>query len=304
MKKSRKIWLWALLFLFILLGFFAVQWYRKRKNEPYHTFVKPRLEMTVLKITKITRDITYMDIKILIDNPLPAGITLDSFSYQFLIGGIEIIRSNYPKKIHIAASDSSYMSFPVELKNQQLVAALKTMEKQKYDSTDYTVRVKSFIALPVLKDKTYEASVSKRLPVFIVPEFNIMDVDFKKLGLKHTRTVVTIGINNPCAFTYKFKSVHYKVNIDTARLVSGTIPDSIVIPSFGKTSIDIPVDMSIGKGIGALFDNWFRSSTTTYSVYMDALIVAEDNFIRDSKVVIEAEGKLNEIKALQKKSAE
>jgi LEA14-like dessication related protein len=304
MKKSRKIWIWILVFLGILVLFFAVQWYRGQKNEPYPTYIKPRLDMTLVKITKITRGITYMEIKMLISNPLPVGITLDSFSYRFLIGGTEVIKSVYPKTIHIVGGDSGYVSFPVELENQHLSAALKKMEKQKFDSTDYEIRVKSYIALPMLKDKTYEVSMKRRLPVFIIPRVEIRDLDLKTLGLKHTKSVITIGIDNPCAITYRLKSIHYKVNIDTGRLASGTIPGNMIIPAFGQASVDVPVDVNIGKGAETLFDNWFRSSSTVYSVYVDAMIMAEDNFIKDSKVILEAEGKLKEIKALRKQRKE
>lgn len=137
MKKSnKKIVILIVVVIILLILFFALKWYNKEKKEAYPTFFKPRVEMSLFKIKKITQDITDMDMKLLIDNPLPIGIQLDSLRYKIYIGGVEVIESTYPKTIHLEANDSSYISFPVIMKNKQLQEILKKLENQNIDSTE------------------------------------------------------------------------------------------------------------------------------------------------------------------------
>jgi hypothetical protein len=165
------------------------------------------------------------------------------------------------------------------------------------------MEVRASISFLGFKNRPYEFSITRRFPVFIIPKITVLDLKLKKFGLRHTKMVATIQIENPCALLYRFRETSYKMNIDTSRLVSGTIDSAIVIPAFGKTVIDIPADISIAQGIEGLFDNWFRSGTTGYTLWMETRLISEHDIIKDSKMIIEAGGTLKDLKELRKEKS-
>ncbi|GAB4054373.1 hypothetical protein [Spirosoma litoris] len=73
MKKG-----WIIALALLLIGFIgAYIWYNRLKNNAaaeggaYDNTLKPRLEMSTLAITEIDDDRINMNVKLLIDNPLP-----------------------------------------------------------------------------------------------------------------------------------------------------------------------------------------------------------------------------------------
>lgn len=73
MKKG-----WIIALALLLIGFIgAYIWYNRLKNNAadeggaYDNTLKPRLEMSTLEITDIDDDRINMNVKLLIDNPLP-----------------------------------------------------------------------------------------------------------------------------------------------------------------------------------------------------------------------------------------
>lgn len=138
--------------------------------------------------------------------------------------------------------------------------------------------------------------MSKILPLYIVPKVKVEKIKIKEFGFKHSQIILTIEIDNPNVFPYNFKETSYKIKIDNDQLVSGTIDNTINIPAKGKTIINLPADVSLNEAIETGFDSWFNSANTEYSLFFNTKIVADDSAIKDSQVILEAKGILEDLK--------
>lgn len=252
--------------------------------------------MALLKINRFAQDSVNMDMKLLIDNPLPVGVKLDDLNFKFYIAGVEVVKSRYEKTIDLDGSDRSFILLPVTLYKEKLTAILKKLENKNVDSTEYRVEGTTNISVLGIKKNSWQFNFSKILPLFIIPKPAVEKISLDKLRWKHSRLVITLSVENGNAFPMRFKETKYSVKMDNDRLASGQIDSIINIPAKGTGVVEIPSDVSIGQAIEALYDNWFHSSTTHFEMNLETKIVSDDNSIKDSQVIWVIRGNLKDVK--------
>ena len=114
MEKSRsKKGFILLLLLLLIISYFAYRWYQQKKNDTEAGLFKPDVQMSIIKINSITPETTDMEIKLLIDNPIPAGVTMRNLKYKIYIAGTEVMHSTYGETVTLKGNDSSFISLPV-----------------------------------------------------------------------------------------------------------------------------------------------------------------------------------------------
>jgi LEA14-like dessication related protein len=296
-KKPGKVVLRIIFILvFLFIGVSILLWYISRKNETYPTFFKPRIELIHYKVKKLTHDSIDMDMELLINNPLPIGIKMDSLRYKIYIGGVEVIKSKHPKSIVLRGNESSSITLPVIIKKEQLTGTLKKLQNKNIDSTEYKISGSADVSILIFKNHSYHFNYSKILPVFVIPRVKVVNYKIEKLGLKHSRLLLNVQIENDNGFPYAFKETSYNIEMDHDHLASGKIDSTINVIANGRTMVNIPVDLSLAEALETKYDSWFHSSTTKYYVLFKAKIVSENNSIEDSRLIMEAKGTLKDLK--------
>jgi LEA14-like dessication related protein len=296
---KKKIAAIIFLALILLIAVYFIKWYRNSQNQKYPTTLLPRIELTVINIKEITKERTTMDEALLIKNPFPFTLNLDSINYVIYINQKSVVTSEYKKSIHLKGNDSTMITLPVVIKNEALIGILKKLEANHIDSADYTIEGKVFLKLPVLKDKYYKFNYTMRLPSLVIPDVKISKIKISRLGIKHTHLTFAAKINNPNVFSINFRHMKYRINLNKDTLATGEIDSLISIKAKSEVTINVPVDLSIKEAAGGVYDYILKSDNTTYFFWMSAVIVSEYNSIKNSKMIIENNGTLKEIKELQ-----
>lgn len=99
-------------------------WYSRLKNRAereggaFNDTLKPQLEMSTLEITSINDDRIRMNVKMLIDNPLPVGFKASQLNYTILMANTPIIEDSYEKPIDVKSDDSTLVTLPMEVINK------------------------------------------------------------------------------------------------------------------------------------------------------------------------------------------
>src|SRR5688572_7483527 len=106
----RNVILGLLLLLFLGAGILLLIDYRKfaKSDDPYKTFILPRLEVGVFELTSLDLDKTEMVGHMLIHSPLPFNLRADSLQYKIYISGEEVIKSTYRESMNIRKWDSTW----------------------------------------------------------------------------------------------------------------------------------------------------------------------------------------------------
>lgn len=294
MKKSTIIILVLLLIIASAALVFIIPFLKERKKDPYATLVKPRIEKMEMLIKDMSKEKTTMDMKMLIDNPAPVGFTADSLNYKMYIGKVEVMKSSYPKTVKLEGSDSTWIKLPVTVFNKKLINTLKALENKKVDSVDYTMKALVYANIP-FKDGPLNLEFSRKAPVFIIPKIKLKDVKLKKVGLNESKAIFTAEIINPNPIPFKYKETSYKVKIDNDKLMEGKMDQAVIIPKYGKEEIEMPVEVSLKEAGETVFKMLTDPKDVDYKFTLNTILISETNMIKDSKLLLEDEGKLKEL---------
>ncbi|GAB3497965.1 hypothetical protein GCM10027341_18840 [Spirosoma knui] len=278
----KKGWIIALgLLLLGALG--AYIWYNRLKSNAaaeggaYDDTLKPRLEMSTMEITNIDDDVITMNLKMLIDNPLPVGFKANRLRYTVYMAKTPIMEESYDKAIEVKSGDSTLVMIPAKLYIKQLNTVLKTLDRKDIDNTTYGVRAAFDLDVPILGDRTFTQTFEKRLPTFYVPKVKIDDIDFGKLGLKQTDVAAKVNITNENKFPFSFTDTHYTVSIDGKLIAEGDQPEPVLIKAQGTTPVVFPVTMKPGKTLGLVPKMLFDKKDTPFLVTFKSKLVSKDD---------------------------
>jgi LEA14-like dessication related protein len=302
--KHKARWIFLSILILILLGIgilFLIQYshYAKDKS-PYRTLFIPRLELGVFEITNLQADRIDLNSKMLIHNPLPLNLAADSMSYRLYISGVEVVKSSYPKSVNIEHWDSSWINMPVTVYTEKLLNILDKEDKRGKDSVVYGVKATFYTHIPFKKE--FNVDVDKLLAIFYIPTLELAKLDYDSFSLKGVTLYIHTRIGNRNKFPFKFKNLKYKFALADYPWVSGAKPGVIDIRERDTTDLTLPLRVSftgIFKSLGPLIR---KGGKTDYKFGLDLRLVADNNAIRDSKVVVSNHGTLKEIVQLAKEN--
>lgn len=304
---------WIIALGLLLLGAVgAYIWYNRLKSGAaaeggaYDNTLKPRLEMSTLTISNIDDNAIDMTVKMLIDNPLPVGFKAKRLNYTVLMANTPIVEDSYEKPIEIEAGDSTYVTLPMKLLVDKLTTVLKTLDKKDIDSTTYTVRSTFDLDVPILGERTFKTTITKRLPTYYVPKIKVEDIDFGKVGLKQTEVAAKVSVLNENKFPYNFTDTHYSILIDGKQIAEGDQPEPILIKAQATTPVVFPVTMKPGTVLGLLDEMLFKKETTPYVVNFRCKIIDKEGSaaFSNSKLNTQIKGTLADFKRLAGKAAD
>lgn len=299
----KKGWIIALVLLLVgLVG--AYIWYNRLKSRAaaeggaYDNTLKPRLEMTTLEITDIDDDQIKMNVKLLIDNPLPVGFKANRLAYMILMANTPIIEDAYEKPIDIKSGDSTVVTLPMHLMNKKMMTVLKTLDRKNIDSTTYTVRSRFNLDVPILGERTFTTTITRRLPTFYLPKIKVQDIDFGKLGLKRTDVAAKVAITNENKFPFQFTDTYYTVSVDGKEIAEGHQPEPILIKKQATTPVVFPVTVKPGQSLALLPKMLFDKKDTPFLVTFRCKLIDKSGNLafKNSKMHTVIRGKLADLK--------
>jgi LEA14-like dessication related protein len=301
----KKGWFIALGLLLIgLAGAFI--WYQRQEKraagEPHGTVLTPRLELASFLISDIDDDHVNMDMKLLIDNPLPVGFKATKVDYELYIDTALVMKDSYRKTVELEAGDSTLVTLPAKLFYKRLDYVLKQLDKHHIDSTVYSIHSTFNLDVPVLGQRTFSIKTEKKLPTLYIPTVKITDIRFGKIGLKETDLAVKADITNRNRIPFSFKDSQYVVSIDGDVVAEGSQPEPVLIKEQAVTPVIFPVKLKPGKfdnvALKALFD---KKHTNFLVVFRSKLITKDGNSaLDDSKIINRIKGTLADLKELKK----
>ncbi|GAB3335298.1 hypothetical protein GCM10027299_44170 [Larkinella ripae] len=299
----KKGWIIALSILLIgVIG--AYVWYSRLKNRAeseggaFNDTLKPRLEVSTLEITSIDDDRIKMNVKMLIDNPLPVGFKANRLRYTILMANTPVIEESYEKPIEVRSGDSTWVVLPMEVSQKKLLTVLETLDRKDIDSTTYTVRSTFDLDVPVLGERTFQQTITRRLPTFYLPEIKVEDLDFGKLGLKRTDISAKVAITNKNRVPFNFTDTHYTVSIDGKEIAEGDQPEAILIKEQATTPVVFPLTMRPGNTLELLPKMLFDKKDTPFLVTFRCKIIDKGNnsMFQNSKMNTVVRGTLADFK--------
>ena len=287
----------------ILLGLLVVVGinYAKYLNsdEVNKTFIAPRLEYNAFVFKEINPEYVTLEMIAALDNPMPIGFMIDSFSYTFYIEDHEVFTSTYAQSIDFDAGDISFIRVPVTLYNEPLTRILDSLKMNEADSATYRVKGNFYANFPIVKERQIQFDREIIAPAYKVPTTKIIDWDFETIKKGEAIVNFQVMIINFNVFPYNFKDLEYKIDLAEDKMVlEGDIPGSIDIGAQDTGYVTLPAKLDLSEFGGAVWEYIKKGDHIKYDFESTLYLASESKSINGSKVQILASGTLDEVKQL------
>jgi LEA14-like dessication related protein len=293
--RTVLLMLGTLLALFVVVH--VVRWAVLKNSDPSATLVLPRLELAALKVNELSSDHAQIDMRMVLHDPLPFGLVIDSLEYVFRINGEEVLRSTRASRFELDAYDTSHVVLPLSVPHKKVTDLLKRLEQRNVDSVEYAITTTMHTRSPLAKDGVIELNASRRLPLFLLPDITVTDINISDFGLKETDMTTVVTIGNPNKIRFALRELEYEMTVGGGELLNGTLTNGIDIPALDTVTISLPVEVKPGKAIGSVVQLLFKPGAP-YHFHLRTRLVSDQPSIDGSLVIIERNGVLRDLKQL------
>jgi LEA14-like dessication related protein len=187
-------------------------------------------------------------------NPNPIGVPLDQVTYAVKIDGRDFIKGNLDQKIALPGNGTAGVNIPVGINYMDFFKSL--MEFSKKDQLAYdvsgTVLVYGF---------TLPFHVTGTVPVPKPPKVSIARVDVKSMSFASASVVFVLDMVNDNPFPIMMNGLDYKIRIGGNDLAGGATRAAQAVGQNGRSTLEVPVNLSVLKVGKAVLDILAGSSS-------------------------------------------
>ncbi|ACT96035.1 Water Stress and Hypersensitive response domain protein [Dyadobacter fermentans DSM 18053] len=290
-----------IIILLILAGIGLGVWYFFKKSDRNPVSgLKPRVEMSVGRISDITDSTLKMELKTLVHNPLPVGMRLKALHYMVQMNGRTVVEDRYGEPLEVKAADSSVLTLPAKVKIRNLRMEGDEEAAKGEDSADYHFQTVLHFEKAFLGKDSLVLEMDKRLPLYRLPMMKMAGYDFKKLGLKESDIVVKVEVTNLNPFSLEFQNPTYAMDLGKQkRFAEGAVTGITKVKSKSKDVYEIPLSVSLGKVIKAGAQMIGQGKELPFTFYFKSKIKSESDVLDNSDINLVMNGELKDIETFQ-----
>lgn len=267
-------------------------------------YVIPQVQLVQMQITRLTTERADMQMNMVIDNPAPVGLHIDSLYYIVSIEDNEVVESTYPDAVQIEANDTTTISLPLTIYYDTLQSVLHALEQQGKDSVIYKMNATIFSDMDIIPKNKFEVEVEKLLPLIRPPEIDVTDLSVEDLDFSGATIVVEALVNNKNVFPFGFEDMYYSLQIEDNEAIEGNKPGVVNIPAKDTTQVTIPVEIDfkeMGKG---LIDLIRKGDDLSYDFGLKTALVSDEHILQESEITLHATGSLKDLQTVVKEQKE
>jgi LEA14-like dessication related protein len=268
----------------------AVQFVRSDKSLAER--VVPEIHIAHTQLTNLTAERADMKMTMIVDNPAPVGIKIDSLYYTISIEGNEVTKTTYPDSLIIEASDSATVSLPLTVYYDRLGSVLKALEKQGRDSATYRVDAVLYSNNPMIPVKKINLDVEKELPLVKIPDIKLKGIKVENLTTAGVTLQVETFMNNENVFPIGFEDMSYRMQIEGHEWMEGQKPGKVKIPAHDSATFTVPIELTFKEMGKSLVELIRKGDDLQYSFDMQTKMVSDVQMLEDSKMSFNSSGKV------------
>ena len=211
-------------------------------------FRKPELKFKALALREVSLTGANLDTVWLLENPNPVGLSLAEVDYAFFVEGKQIVAGKPRNGLHIPASNNAELTFPAEVKFQDLAPALGAFLQK--DVATYraqgTIGVQTPIGvlrLPISKEGTFE--VPK------VPALAFEPPRLRSVGVSGAQLEVPLTLTNRNSFPLPVGGISGNLSIGGARVGTVSTGNLGLLQGRATQTVTLPIQVNFASALQA-----------------------------------------------------
>lgn len=257
--------------------------------------VVPQMEFADMQLTNLTADRADMDMNMIIDNPAPVGLNIDSLYYTIFIEGHEVVKTTYPDSLQIEANQNTRISLPLTIYYDKLQSVLDQLEEEGRDSVVYTIDATLFTDADLIPDDRINLEVEKRLPLVRIPDVKVTDLSIEDISFSGAVIQIETYVINRNVFSMGFEDMHYSLVLGENEPMEGYKPEPLTIEAKDTAFIQMPVELDFGDMGRGLLDYIREGSDLPYNFSLRTKLVSDTHILEESEMNMQVTGTLDEL---------
>ena len=290
MSKKQKIVTSVVVVLLVLI---ALVYFKKKSIKQA---LMPKLNVATVNLVNLSDEGINLEAKVIIDNPFPSGLKLDSLEYAIFINDKEVIKSMYQDSLHIEAGDNSSFMLPITILKKKANKILVDLKNAGVDSATYSLKGSAFLQSPLLPDNSFDFNLEKKLPLFQVVEVSVADIDLAKIGLEKVSVTVDLQIINQNKSNFDLTDLTFELQLGDNEVLQGHNKEPIPIEPEDTTRFPLAIQMDISESFESLFGLIEKGDDFSYDFQLNTTINSKNKAVNGGKIKVNAEGVISDFK--------
>jgi LEA14-like dessication related protein len=211
-------------------------------------FRRPELKFKAVALREVTLTGANLDTVWLLENPNPVGLSLAEIDYAFFVEGKQIVAGKPRNGLHIPASNRAELTFPAEVKFQELAPALGVFLEK--DVATYRAQGSlgvqtpiGVLRLPISKEGTFE--VPK------VPALAFEPPRVKSVGMNGAQLEVPLTLTNRNSFPLPVGGISGNLSIGGARVGTVSTGNLGLLQGRATQTVTLPIQVNFSSALQA-----------------------------------------------------
>ena len=159
---------------------------------------KPTARVDSVEITGVDFSGVELTVNVEIDNPNPAGLTLDAYDYCLKVEGEDVVKGRREDRVSMKANGKSILPIPIEIRFDELTAVGASLLDD--DIVPVAAVLGLEIAVPYIGSVRLDVSGSADIPVVRPPALLPLGIRVESIGLSGATITVLTDMRNPNAY--------------------------------------------------------------------------------------------------------
>jgi LEA14-like dessication related protein len=211
-------------------------------------FRRPELKFKTLAVREVTLSGANLDTVWILENPNPMGLSLAEIDYGFFVEGKQIVAGKPRNGLHIAASKSTELTFPADVKFQDLAPALgvflqKDVATYRAEGTLGVQTPIGVLRLPIRKEGTFE--VPK------VPALAFEPPRLTNVGVSGAQIEIPLTLTNRNSFPLPVGGISGNLSIGGARVGTVSTGNLGLLQGRATQTVKLPIQVNYASALQA-----------------------------------------------------
>ncbi|MBN1541503.1 LEA type 2 family protein [candidate division KSB1 bacterium] len=202
---------------------------------------KPGVKIESVQIAGFSFQELTLDFGLLISNPNTFGVSLDGFTYDFILQEQSFLKGDKREPLQVAAQGTSTLHIPVTLAFDQIANLVKNT--QSLDSLNYQIRG-SILPGGLLAGTQIPFSKSGSFPNVRLPRASLQNLNVKKLSLSGVDLELALNLDNPNAFGFDIGQFAYRISLAGSNVAQGQTDQLASVPGKNSGTVRLPLSLS------------------------------------------------------------
>lgn len=223
---------------------------------------RPSAGVSGVRFGNLTTEGAEMLFDVDVKNPYPLPLPLLDAKYSLASGESPFLDGTAPLEGSVPAGGTRTVTLPATINFTKFLNAVKGVRPGQ--AVPYKADMEVGVDAPALGRLSLPLSRQGKIPVPAVPDVNVREIHWDKLGLTKAQGTVALDLGNTNQFAMGLKNLDYRLQLGGTEIAAGKMAKSLDLEPGESGTLEIPISITPIK-LGTAVYNMLKGGEASYA---------------------------------------